>query len=63
LFTTPAGQGLSQSLSEPQRKRIVKALAPLDPAARATVGRFLFGMINEAEQPKAARLARKELVR
>lgn len=63
LFTTPAGHGLSQELSEPQKRRIGRALASLDPGARATLSRFLFGMINEAEQPKAARLTRKEFDR
>jgi DNA-binding MarR family transcriptional regulator len=60
LYTTPAGQALAASLSEPQDQRIRAALAGLGPSARATVAAFLFAMIDAEEQPKAARLARKE---
>jgi DNA-binding MarR family transcriptional regulator len=60
LYTTPAGQALAASLSEPQAERIRAALAGLGPNARATVAAFLFAMIDAAERPKAALLARKE---
>ena len=60
LFTTPAGHALSASLSEPQTERIKKALSALGPGGRATVSRFLFGMVDPAEQANAARLARME---
>ena len=56
LYATAAGQTLSASLSEPQEKRIAAALASLPPGSRRTVMNFLFGMVNEAERPKAARL-------
>jgi DNA-binding MarR family transcriptional regulator len=60
LHATPAGQALSASLSAPQEARIKRALARLDPGARATVAAFLFGMIDSAERPKAARLLGEE---
>jgi DNA-binding MarR family transcriptional regulator len=60
LYATAAGQVLAESLSAPQAARINAALAGLGPNGRATVGRFLFAMIDEAERPKAARLARRE---
>ena len=56
LYATAAGQTLSASLSEPQEKRIEAALASLPPGSRRTVMNFLFGMVNEAERPKAERL-------
>jgi len=56
LYATAAGKTLSASLSEPQEKRIAAALASLPPGSRRTVMNFLFGMVNEAERPKAARL-------
>jgi DNA-binding MarR family transcriptional regulator len=58
LFTTAAGQALAQSLTEPQAARIHSALDGLGPDGRAMVSRFLFAMIDPAERPKAARLAR-----
>jgi len=59
LFATPAGRTLSTSLSSPQEKRIGAALAKLGPGARDTVAEFLYGMIDAAERPRAARLVRK----
>jgi DNA-binding MarR family transcriptional regulator len=56
LYATEAGQALSASLSEPQERRIKAALASLPPGGRRTVTEFLFGMVNDAERPKAARL-------
>jgi DNA-binding MarR family transcriptional regulator len=56
LYATEAGQALSASLSEPQERRIKAALASLPPGARRTVTEFLFGMVNDTERPKAARL-------
>jgi DNA-binding MarR family transcriptional regulator len=60
LYATTHGQALSASLSAPQEARIKRALAALDPSARATVAAFLFGMIDSEERPKAARLVRDE---
>jgi DNA-binding MarR family transcriptional regulator len=60
LYATPAGQALSASLSAPQEARIKAALARLGPGARETVTAFLFGMIDQPERPKAARLVGKE---
>jgi DNA-binding MarR family transcriptional regulator len=56
LYTTPAGDALFASLLAPQERRIRAALARLSPGARETVAAFLFGMIDKAERPKAARL-------
>jgi DNA-binding MarR family transcriptional regulator len=56
LYATAAGQALSASLSAPQQARILSALAGLGPEARDVVTEFLFGMINAAERPQAARL-------
>jgi DNA-binding MarR family transcriptional regulator len=60
LFATPAGQALSAGLSAPQEVRIKAALARLGPGARETITSFLFGMIDQPERPKAARLVSKE---
>src|SRR4051812_12265968 len=60
LFATAAGEGLARRLSEPQAARIEAALAELPAEARETVAGFLFAMIDEAEQPKAERLVRRE---
>jgi DNA-binding MarR family transcriptional regulator len=56
LYATPAGQALSAGLSAPQEARIKAALVRLGPGARETVTQFLFGMIDQPERPKAARL-------
>jgi DNA-binding MarR family transcriptional regulator len=58
LYTTAAGRALASSLTEPQSARIRAALDELGPPGRAVIARFLFGMIDPQEQPKAARLAR-----
>jgi len=60
LYATVEGRALAARLSEPQSRRIRAALARLDPQARQTVSRFLFAMIDPAEQPKVARLVGKE---
>ncbi len=60
LYATAEGRALAARLSEPQSRRIRAALAGLNPEARRTVSRFLFAMIDPAEQPKAARLVGKE---
>lgn len=60
LYTTADGRALANRLSEPQSRRIRAALARLDPQTRRTVSRFLFAMIDPAEQPKVARLVGKE---
>lgn len=60
LFATAAGESLARRLSEPQAARIEAALAELPADARETVAEFLFAMIDEAEQPKAERLVRRE---
>ena len=60
LYATAEGRALAARLSEPQSRRIRAALARLDPEARRTVSRFLFAMIDPAEQPKVARLVGKE---
>jgi len=60
LYATVEGRALAARLSEPQSRRIRAALARLDPEARRTVSRFLFAMIDPAEQPKVARLVGKE---
>jgi DNA-binding MarR family transcriptional regulator len=60
LYATAAGQALSVSLSAPQERRIKAALAKLGPGARETVTAFLFGMIDQPERPKAARLVGRE---
>lgn len=62
LFATAAGRELANSLSEPQSARIRTALDGLEPDARQIVARFLFGMIDPQEQPKAARLTRLDLI-
>ena len=58
LYATPAGKALALSLSEPQSQRIRAALAQLGPNGRAVVANFLFGMIDDGERAKAARLVR-----
>jgi DNA-binding MarR family transcriptional regulator len=58
LYATPAGKALALSLSEPQSQRIRAALAQLGPNGRAVVTSFLFGMIDDGERAKAARLVR-----
>jgi DNA-binding MarR family transcriptional regulator len=58
LFATADGRALASSLTEPQSARIRAALDQLGPSARTIVAKFLFGMINPQEQPKAAQLAR-----
>lgn len=60
LYATAEGRALAARLSEPQSRRIDAALAGLDPQTRRTVSRFLFAMIDPAEQPKVARLVGKE---
>lgn len=60
LYATAEGRALAARLSEPQSRRIRTALARLDPQARQTVPRFLFAMIDPAEQPKVAQLVGKE---
>jgi DNA-binding MarR family transcriptional regulator len=60
LYATPAGAALAKSLSEPQATRIRAALSALEPSTREAVAGFLFGMINESERPKAARLVHEE---
>ena len=62
LFTTPAGRTLASSLTEPQSARIRAALDGMEPQSREVVAKFLFGMIDVREQPKAARLARLDSV-
>jgi DNA-binding MarR family transcriptional regulator len=60
LYATEAGQALSASLSAPQETRIKAALSALAPGTRRIVTDFLFGMVNESERPKAARLVGRE---
>jgi DNA-binding MarR family transcriptional regulator len=60
LFTTEKGRLLAARLCEPQSHRIRAALQQLEPGTRRTIADFLFAMINEPEQPTAARLVRKE---
>jgi DNA-binding MarR family transcriptional regulator len=60
LFTMPAGQALAASLLEPQAARIREALAGLGPAGRQNVAKFLYGMVDLPERPKAARLVGRE---
>lgn len=60
LYATAEGRALAARLSEPQSRRIRAALAGLDPEARRTVSRFLFAMIDPAEQPRVAQLVGKE---
>ena len=60
LYATTEGRALAARLSEPLSRRIRAALAGLDPETRQTVSRFLFAMIDPAEQPKVARLVGKE---
>ena len=60
LYATTEGRALAARLSEPQSRRIRAALAQMDPETRRTVSRFLFAMIDPAEQPKVARLVGKE---
>jgi DNA-binding MarR family transcriptional regulator len=60
LYATPAGKALSDSLSEPQERRIKAALRSLGPGARNTVASFLFAMIDPPERDKVARLIRAD---
>lgn len=60
LYTTEKGAALARRLAEPQSRRIANALQALGPDDRETVARFLFAMIDAPEQPRAARLARRE---
>ena len=59
LFPTGDGAALAARLSEPQSRRIGAALAELRPEGRELVARFLFGMVDAPERPKAARLTRR----
>jgi DNA-binding MarR family transcriptional regulator len=46
LLLTPKGSGLATALAATQDRRITAALAAAGPDARATVGRFLEGLID-----------------
>jgi len=46
LHPTPKGRALALALAAPQSRRISKALAEAAPGDRATVERFLMGMVN-----------------
>lgn len=63
LYTTESGVALAASLCQPQEARIKAALAGLNPDARATVTAFLYGMIDQPERAKVARLVAKERTR
>jgi DNA-binding MarR family transcriptional regulator len=60
LYATASGRALSAALTAPQETRIKAALAALGPESREIVTRFLFGMVNAPERPKAARLVATE---
>lgn len=60
LYSTAEGQRLARQLSEPQSRRIGRALRRLDPGARSIVADFLFDMIDEAEQANVRRLTGKD---
>ena len=60
LYTTEDGRMLADRLIKPQSRRIDNALHGLGSAERAIVSRFLFEMIDRAEQAKVSRLTGKE---
>jgi DNA-binding MarR family transcriptional regulator len=60
LYTTEAGRMLAERLIKPQSRRIDNALHGLGSAEREFVSRFLFEMIDRAEQAKVSRLTGKE---
>ncbi len=56
LFPTDRGRDLARQLSEPQSRRIARALQGLEPTARRTVARFLYAMIDPDDRKLADRL-------
>ncbi len=60
LYTTEDGRMLAERLIKPQSRRIDNALHGLGSAEREFVSRFLFEMIDRAEQAKVSRLTGKE---
>ncbi|HSM41015.1 MAG TPA: MarR family transcriptional regulator [Afifellaceae bacterium] len=60
LYTTEDGRMLAERLIKPQSRRIDNALHGLGSAEREIVSRFLFEMIDRAEQAKVSRLTGKE---
>lgn len=53
LYLTASGHALAEALVGMQDRRIARALAAADPAARAVVARFLAGLIDP-ERPRSA---------
>ena len=60
LYTTPEGRDLAEQLLKPQSRRIDNAFHSLRPDDRRIVSKFLFEMIDRAEQPNVSRLTGKE---
>jgi DNA-binding MarR family transcriptional regulator len=60
LYTTPEGRDLAEQLLKPQSRRINNAFHSLQPDDRRIVSKFLFEMIDQAEQPNVSRLTGKE---
>jgi DNA-binding MarR family transcriptional regulator len=60
LYTTAEGRRLAAQLLKPQSRRINNAFQGLAPEERKIVARFLFEMIDPAEQPNVSRLTGKE---
>ncbi len=56
LYPTESGHELADQLSQPQSRRIARALDELAPDARETVARFLFSMIDPGDQTRVAEL-------
>ena len=60
LYTTQQGQDLAARLSQPQSRRIMRALRDLEPEARETVARFLYEMIDPDDRKLADQLVGRE---
>ena len=60
LYTTADGRELAEQLLKPQSRRINNAFRGLQPDDRRIVSKFLFQMIDRAEQPNVSRLTGKE---
>jgi DNA-binding MarR family transcriptional regulator len=60
LYTTPDGRDLAEQLLKPQSRRINNAFRDMQPDDRRIVSKFLFEMIDQAEQPNVSRLTGKE---
>jgi DNA-binding MarR family transcriptional regulator len=58
LYATDSGRGLAARLSDPQLKRIDRALATLSPAEVAGAEKFLRLIIDAAERDKVAQVIR-----